>query len=371
MNSYGGIPSDPKTAARFMNNYARRFHAGAFATPTAAEIAKLQAQRGGWREWDGVMAACRGLTRDSVRTDFTGRQYTLRKGSTVVTHLAAAPGARLPDMSWADAIYSYVEDVGITQQLQDQGREPRAVRVSAASEVITCWGHAGTGHVYPREDMATVTRVPMEVEPAVRQEVLAEVAKLTGWHDDFPFYSDGSWSALSLRGFKPDDPQWGIKPSEMSKDWWSKHPEAKRYTQCDWTVLAARCPATVALVKSMPYWENLERVRLLQMSSRNGKAATLSRHSDVTDRAAGTRDGAIARFHVPLITDPSITMSAWNLKGRTKAVHLPAWTCWYLDARKPHAVVNPSNVDRIHLVVDVVADRRVRKAIVDGQEYVR
>lgn len=371
MNSYGGIPSDPKTAARFMNNYARRFHAGAFATPTAAEIAKLQAQRGGWREWDGVMAACRGLTRDSVRTDFIGREYTLRKGSVIVTHLAAERGAHLPDMGWADVVYAYTEDSTITGQLQDQGREPRAVRISAASEVITCWGQPGTGYTYPRHDVATITRVPLTVEAEQRREILAEVGKLTGWHDDFPFYSDGSWSALSLRGFKPDDPQWGIKPSEMSKSWWAEHPEAKRYTHADWTVMANDCPSTVMLVKSIPWWGRLERVRLLQMSSRNGKAATLSRHSDITDRAAGTRDGAIARFHIPLITDESITMSAWNLKGRTRAVHLPPWSCWYLDARKPHSVINPSGVDRIHLVVDVVSDRHVRKAIVDGQEYVR
>jgi hypothetical protein len=366
-----GVSTDAKAAARFMNNYARGYHAGAFATPTAAEIAKLQATPGGWREWDGVMAACRTLTRDSVRTDFIGRQYTLRKGSTVVTHLAAARGAHLPAMSWADAVYAYTEDSTVTGQLQDQGREPRAVRISAASEVITCWGHAGTGYVYPREDVATIVRVPLDVSPMLRQDVLNEVERLTGWHDDFPFYSDGSWSALSLRGFNPKDPQWGIKPSEMSKSWWAEHPEAKRYTHADWTTLAAMCPATVGLVKGFMVGSRLERVRFLQMSSRNGKAATLSRHTDITDRAAGTRDGAIARFHIPLITDPSITMSGWNLKGRTRAVHLPAWSCWYLDARKPHSVVNPSGVDRIHLVIDVVADAHARQAIVNGQEYVR
>ena len=53
-------------------------------------------------------------------------------------------------MGWADAIYSYVEDWRLTQQLQDQGREPQAVRVSAASEIITCWGHAGTAYPYQR-----------------------------------------------------------------------------------------------------------------------------------------------------------------------------------------------------------------------------
>lgn len=359
----------PEAAARVMNNYARGYSAGAFATPTAKEIAVMMTQ-GRFLQGDGWMAAVKRLTRDSVRKDFTGREYRLTAGQTVITHLAAQPNAVLENLSWADTVYAYAEDRNVTRQLQEQGREVRAVRVSAASEIVNAWGRQGTAHTYPSYDAATVRQVNLNVSNHLRGRILGEATSLSGWLDDFPFYSDGSWAALNLRGFKPSDPTWGIKPAEMSKSWWAEHPEAKDLTVCDWTVLAERCPATVALVEAVGWWGELERVRFLRMAGRGGKGGRLSRHTDVTDRAAGTRDGQITRFHIPLVTHPDIVMSAWNLQGRTAAVHLPAWTMWYLDARKPHAVTNPTGVDRIHLVVDVVTDGFVRSKISGGEEHV-
>lgn len=363
------VSQDATNAARTMNTYARRYSAGAFATPTAKEI-RAMIETGRFVQWPGMAAATKLLTRDSVRKDFTGREYRLTAGQTIITHLAAEPDAVVGDVSWAHTVYAYAEDTNVTRQLQAQGRVVRAVRVSAASEIIVAWGLPGTRHIYPDHDQATIRQVPLYLTEFCLADIQAEAKSLSGWLDDFPFYSDGSWAALNLRGFKPDDPGWGIKPAEMSKAWWAEHPEAKDLTVCDWTVLAARCPATVRLIENVGWWGRLERVRFLRMAGRGGKGGRLSRHTDVTDRAAGTRDGQITRFHIPIITHPDITMSAWNLEGRTTAVHLPAGTMWYLDARKPHAVVNPTGVDRIHLVVDVVTDADVRAQISAGAERV-
>lgn len=361
------VPSQARDGARYMNGYARRFSAGAFATPTAAEITKLLAT-GHWKYWPGGAAATRTLTRDSRRKDFTGREFVLHAGHKVITHLAVEPGSTLPDLSAYDWIFAYVEDTGVTQQLRTQGREIRAVRISAASEIIACWGRDGQGFTYPRIDAATVTQLPLDVPEDLRSRVLAELSTVDSWHDDFPFYSDGSWDAVSLRGFNPADPSWGVKPSEMSKSWWAEHPDAHQYSTCDWTILAARLPATVELVTGVAWWRGLERVRLLRMQGRDGKGGSLGRHTDVTDRAAGTLDGQIMRFHIPLITHPDITMSAWNLAGRHIETHLPPWTMWYLDARKPHAVDNRAGIDRIHLVVDVVASAQCREIVEQGRE---
>lgn len=358
--------TDARDAARFMGSYSRRFAAGAFATPTAAEIQTLMDQGDGWHRWPGVAAASRQLLRDSNRLDFTGRSFQLLRGSRVISHLAAEPDATLPDLDAFDWIFGYVEDANVTAQLAAQGREVRAVRVSAASEILACWGRPGTAYDYPAVDAATLARIPLTVLQPLRDRVVAEVQAIGGWHDDFPYYSDGSWAALSLRGFNPADPTWGVKPAEMSKSWWAEHPDAVQYDRCDWTVLAEKCPATVELVQSVSWWGGLERVRLLRMAGRDGKGGALSRHTDVTDRAAGTRDGQIVRFHIPLITHPKITMSAWNLAGRRTDRHLPAWSMWYLDARKPHAVDNRAGIDRIHLVVDVVADEATRLQIAAG-----
>lgn len=354
----------PRDAARFLNAYARTYHGGAFATPTSADMTKL-IEAGRWRFGGGTGLVERTLDRDSARKDFTGRRYDLHAGWTIAEHLSVMTGrTQLPDLGRYDRVYSHLEDPGVTAQLRAQRRELAAIRVSASSEIIGCWGRAGDRHRYAPHDTATLTRLdlpPLEVAAAA-----AEAAALDGWLDDFPYYSDGSWSALSLRGFNPADPTWGIKPAEMSRNWHQAHPGAAGLTECAWTVLAERCPATVDLINSLG-WPGLERVRLLRMTSK-GRKGHLARHTDVTDRAAGTRDGQITRFHLPLITRPSITMSAWNLRGEQATAHLPAGTCWYLDARKPHAVDNTSGTTRIHLVIDVITDEQVRAVIRAGTE---
>lgn len=361
-------PATGREAARFLGAYAKNYAAGAFAVPTAAELDRHMVN-GGWHWWgQGVAAVSRRLGRGSTRQDFSGRSYILSEGARVITHLACLPTATLPPLGGFDYVFAYAEDTHVTQQLHRQGREITAVRVSAASEIVNCWGRSGTGHTYSPVDAATLVRIPTAVPPAMRAAIQAEAANVSGWTDDYPYYSDGSWGAVSLRGFNPADPAWGIKPAEMSRAWWAEHPEAVQYDRCNWTVLAAKCPATVELVRSVGWWGGLERVRLLRMAGRAGKVGSLSRHTDITDRAAGTNDNQIVRFHIPLVTNPDVTMSAWNLRGERFNAHLPAWSMWYLDARKPHAVDNRSAVDRVHLVVDVLADAQVRQAITDGND---
>ena len=53
------------------------------------------------------------------------------------------------------------------------------------------------------------------------------------------------------------------------------------------------------------------------------------------------------RVHIPLITDPSIEF--W-CDG--ESVHMAPGECWVFDHHKPHKVLNPSAVTRIHLVFD-------------------
>lgn len=359
-----------REAARFMNGYARRFSAGAFATPIATEVQRMMSA-GRWQEWGRGSRACaatRTLNRDTYRTDYTGRRFTLPAGSRIITHLAADVDAELPNLDGYAAVFAYVEDHNVTRQLRAQGREVRGVRVSAASELIACWGRAGEGYPYSPADRATLVALPTDVPEETQKQVLREVAAVDQWHDDYPYYSDGSWGAVSLRGFNPADPTWGVKPAEMSKAWWAAHPESHRFNRCDWTVLAERMPATVEMIQRTWWWRGLERVRLLRMAGRDGKGGTLTRHTDVTDRAAGTANGKIVRFHIPLVTHPQVTMSAWNLWGERTDVHLPPWSMWYLDARKPHAVANRSGIDRIHLVVDVIADPECRERIAGGQD---
>jgi hypothetical protein len=361
-------PQSAREAARWLNSYARKYHAGAFATPTAAELEKIR-QEGGWHWWaGGVAAVSQKIKRPSYRKDWTGRQYYLDAGWQVISHLAAWPDAELPDLEAFDRIYAYAEDANVTGQLREQGREIAAVKITAAGEIVNCWGRNGSGYTYPAAEAATLAAVTPgpHLDLATAE---AEVAALDGFSDPDPYYSDGSWGALTLRGFKPTDPTFGIKPAEMSKAWHREHPAEAALGTCSWTVLADRLPYLTGWLRSVPWWDRLERVRLLRMAGQpSGKVGRLARHTDITDRAAGVRDGLIARFHIPLVTDPRITMTAWNLRGSGYACHLAAGSCWYLDARKPHAVANPTATDRVHLVVDVLSSDAVRFEVESGIE---
>jgi hypothetical protein len=359
---------DDRDLAKFMNNYARAHAAGAFATPTAKEIGELR-RTGNLNIADRFglsVLASKTITRDSWRVDWTGQRFSIPRGFTMVTHVAADQRAVLPDLGWAHGVTAYLDDENVTGQLRQRGRTLMAVKISAASELIGMWAD-GAEVRYGPLDTATLRRIPIEVPDEARAAIMSELSDIQGWHDDYPFYSDGSWSAVSLRGFNPADPSWGVKPAEMPKSWHEQHPGADRMV-CDWTVLAQRTPAIVDFINSVKIWGRMERVRLLRMAGKTGKPGALGRHTDITDRASGPGDGQIVRFHVPLLTDERAKMTAWDLSGRSRTVHLPQWSCWYLDARKPHSVVNASGRDRIHLVVDVIADSDVREAILLGEE---
>lgn len=357
---------DIREISRDLQRYAKNYAAGAFATPLPAELEQAHAA-GRLLLADGVIGVGKVLSRDSKRKDYTGRTYTLPGGSLVLTHLAVEAGATLPDLSAWDYVYAYLDDAWTVEQLRLQGRESRAVRVSAASEIIGCFGRSGSGYTYPPEEAATFTRIPFEVEQDLRVQIRHEVAAVSEWHDDFPYYSDGSWDAVSLRGFDPD-PRIGVKPREMGKNWWKDNQHVDPDAPAEWTAIVDRMPATMSLIRSVPWWKKLERVRLLRMQGRDGREGNLGRHTDIGDPDAGVSDGQIARFHLPIVTHPKVSMTCWGVNGRPMTGHLNAWNLWYLDARKPHSVTNASGQDRIHLVVDVFVDEDVREQIRAGTD---
>lgn len=345
---------------RFLEQYAKQYHAGAFATPTRKELeARPELITEDTRYGrDRAVVVARRLSRDSERTDFTGATFILPKGAYVATHIGRTPYL-MPSTAPYDFVMAYAEDRELSLQLAAEDRMITASRITAAAEVINVWGSPGRFPqlAYPAWDRATVVDFG-EVMAGFRDTVLSELEIVHGWDDDFPYYSDGSWSAVCLKGFWPDEPGRGVKPAEMPKSWKMANREALS-NPCDWTVLTKQLPLLYGWVRRMSWDWQTERVRLLKMNA-GGK---LGRHTDITDRAGGTKDGQIVRFHIPLITDPSIKLITWDLDGQRRERHLEAWHMYYLDARKPHAVTNPSNINRIHLVVDAISSPSIRQRI--------
>lgn len=355
----------PKGAAAFMAKYVKQYHAGAFGSPLASE---LEAHPELLHVWEGPGSACcvavvRTARHDERRKDWTGRPHIIPRGATIATTVAQCGNWAPTALDGIDFVFVHTEDDTLTRAMLDARRSRVATRISASSEIITCWGPRGYPHrTEARADLPTAARVPAEMMPQwsrlMRDEVLGELTQLKEWHDDYPFYSDGTWGAVNLRGFNPADPLWGVKPAEMPRKWHFAHPDAAKM-RCDWTTICHRLPTMRALVEDVRWWPNLERVRLMRMAGRPG-GGKLGRHTDITDKAAGTRDGQIARFHIPLMTSPAVMMHTWELDGTHRATHLEPWRVYYLDQRKPHAVTNPTEHDRIHLVVDVIVDADVR-----------
>lgn len=117
------------------------------------------------------------------------------------------------------------------------------------------------------------------------------------------------------------------------------------------TPLLDALPATRRLLDSFPI--PLGRTRFMRLAA----------HHDVpehTDAAAYWTWHQ--RIHVPIVTDEAVTMTS---DGETQ--HLPVGEAWTFDNRNPHSVVNPTDADRVHLVIDTPASLESLRALtLDG-----
>jgi uncharacterized protein (TIGR03032 family) len=70
------------------------------------------------------------------------------------------------------------------------------------------------------------------------------------------------------------------------------------------------------------------------------------------------------RVHVPLRTDPSVEFLCGDAR-----VHMPAGSAWVFDTWRNHNVINPSPVERIHLVIDTAGSDALT-ALLDPEQPV-
>jgi len=145
---------------------------------------------------------------------------------------------------------------------------------------------------------------------------------------------------------------------------WQPHINTYHYSG-SWTVLALRSPGgdhTNTIPELMgKYNEYLDNIymddfpsvkKLLSgfqcpvMSTRflNLQAGAIIKEH--TDNELAFEKGE-ARLHFPIFTNPAVE---FYCEG--ERIFLQEGECWYLNANLPHNVSNPSDKDRIHLVVD-------------------
>jgi hypothetical protein len=163
-----------------------------------------------------------------------------------------------------------------------------------------------------------------------------------------------TWTAFALKGFVKDDPAFIIKPSEMMRKWKLAHKDVLN-NEVEQTTAAPFFPAAWTLASKIPGLK--ERVRFMRLAPEKGE---LGRHADISDRFAGVQKGLVARFHVPIKTCDECTFRAWDARGKLIELKLKVGNLYYLDQRKPHAVLNACKEERVHFVVDVFMNEQAR-----------
>ena len=164
-------------------------------------------------------------------------------------------------------------------------------------------------------------------------------------------YSKGdAWTALSLRGYG-EDPLDILKPNVLGS-------KVKTEVKLRDTHLLGNPSfrAVRDIMSKIP--STFERVRLMKIKANS----EIGKHSDKIDKDFGFDDGNIVRIHVPIRTNKDVEFYLWE--GRKKLTnYLKVGYFYYVDVRAPHSVVNNSDEDRIHLVMDTYVNHEIKKLL--------
>lgn len=263
-------------------------------------------------------------------------------------------------------VYCWAEDERYCKLIQDSGYIKVGAKITSFAEVhaifykpanvatLVLFTNGGVEHHNLTKVLSSVPKATIE---SIRK-------KLEGGEFDFTnHYSNynkrSSWSALALRGYSKD-PGFITKPSEMNEAWLEEHKNENFKLQD--TKLRKQFPEVEELLKPFDGCE-IHRIRLMRLAPGNGE---LARHTDQVDEDSGVADGKLVRLHWPIKTNPNVIFNSWDDDGRKVEVHMEAGTCWYLDTRKPHRAENTGKEERIHLVVDIVSNQKIRDMISNG-----
>lgn len=130
---------------------------------------------------------------------------------------------------------------------------------------------------------------------------------------------EGNWQLAAL-----------MAPAGMQTNIWScSIPDI-----CSPTPLLERCAYFQSVLNQIPI--KMSSVRLMKLDP----GAIIKEHCD----SFGHEE---VRLHIPVTTNPEVEFC---LAG--ERVEMSAGSCWYLDFRLPHSVVNHGKGSRTHLVID-------------------
>jgi len=172
-------------------------------------------------------------------------------------------------------------------------------------------------------------RLPLAYDPQRLAADLAQAA-IASWTAHFVKQNyDGDWSVIPLRG-----------PAG------ARHPIQMIYSDPGCTDFADAQP-----LAATPYFREvlagfaceLQIVRLMRLAP----GSVIKEHRD---HDLSFEDGVV-RLHIPVVTNDGVD---FRLNGRR--CQMAAGSAWYLRLSDPHSVTNLGAADRVHLVIDAVAN---------------
>jgi hypothetical protein len=180
----------------------------------------------------------------------------------------------------------------------------------------------------PRFDAARLANELEDLDPAWWQAHLSD-------------YHDGNWHSISL--FAPG----GDRTNQFSFG-----------GELTGTEALARCPYVREVIESIPGRKS--RVRFLRVRP----GGHIFAHSDPLHQV----DRSLVRLHIPIRTNPGV-----DFRVHDRQLRMQPGETWFVDVRFRHSVGNHGDTDRVHLVVDVVANDELRallsRAESAGQGY--
>ena len=266
-------------------------------------------------------------------------------------------------------LFIWEEDVGSRNAATLAGYKKIGAKITSFAEIYGVYfrdvpgffSDAERPHVkIPEYEKLALTKLKIEKTYPIETALVSikdKLKNLPEFTNHYSNYNDkGSWSALSLRGYRPD-PTFITKPIEMNKKWKAENPGSLNW-QIEDTSLRGLFPEVEVLLNQLPGEKH--RIRFMKLKPKGGE---LRRHTDLVDPDQGLADGKLARIHFPIVTNDKVEFQNWDWNGKGNPINMKVGEAWYLDVRKPHRAVNGGKSQRIHMVVDVESNEKLRKLL--------
>jgi hypothetical protein len=172
-------------------------------------------------------------------------------------------------------------------------------------------------------------RLPLNFDPARLVRDLEALSSVPWTRHFVPTNYEGQWAAIPLRA-----PAGETHPIRMI----GGLPGCNSFVD---TPLLDRCPYFAEVLGAFRC--SLRNVRLMRLAP----GSVIKEHSDPD---VGFEDGLV-RLHVPVLTTDQVEFFVNGSR-----VVMETGSCWYLRLSDPHRVANNGSTDRVHLVIDGIAN---------------